>query len=190
MAIIWFFMMILSVISLFFTNPSAILSNLLSSAENAVSLCINLLGIYSVWLGLINILDKSGLSDKLAKLLSPLINFLFKTKNKEAQKYIAINMSSNILGLGNASTPSGIKAMELLDDKSGKITFSGIMLLIINSCSIQLLPTTIISLRENAGSTSSSDIIFPIIISSFLTCIFAITLVFLFNKIFTRRKQK
>ena len=99
-------------------------------------------------------------------------------------------MSSNILGLGNASTPSGIKAMELLDDKSGKITFSGIMLLIINSCSIQLLPTTIISLRENAGSTTSADIIFPIIISSFLTCIFAITLVFLFNKIFTRRKQK
>ena len=80
MAIIWFFMIILSIILLIFTNPNAVLSNLLSSAESGVSLCINLLGIYSVWLGLINILDKSGLSDKLAKILSPLINFLFRTK--------------------------------------------------------------------------------------------------------------
>ena len=99
-------------------------------------------------------------------------------------------MSSNILGLGNASTPSGVKAMSLLDDKSGKITFSGIMLIVINSVSIQLLPTTIIGLRENAGSVSSTNIILPTIISSFLTCILAVLLVFLFSKIFARKTRQ
>lgn len=189
MSIIWFLMIFLSCFALIFINPESVVSGMLESSASAVELCVNLLGIYSVWLGLINILDKSGLSDKLANLLSPLIKFLFRTKNKVATKYIAINMSSNILGLGNASTPSGIKAMQELDDKSGKITFAGIMLLVINSCSIQLLPTTIIGLRENAGSVNSSDIILPTIISSFLTCTFAICLVFLLGKCKRRKMQ-
>lgn len=188
MSIIWFFMVFLSVILLIFTSPGTVISEMLSASASAVELCVNLLAIYTVWLGIINILDKSGLSEKLAKLLSPIINFLFKTKNDEAKKYIAINMSSNILGLGNASTPSGIKAMQLLDDGSGKITFSGIMLIVINSVSIQLLPTTVIGLRESAGSTASTDIILPTILSSICTCVFAVSLVFLINRIFTRRK--
>ena len=183
-------MMFLSIIVLLFTNPNLVVSEMLNASANSVDLIINLLGIYTVWLGIINILDKSGVSDKLANLLSPLIKFLFKTDNKTAQKYIAINMSSNILGLGNASTPSGIKAMQELDDKSGKITFSGIMLLVINSVSVQLLPTTVIGLRQSAGSTNPSDIILPTIISSILTCIFAISLVFTFNKLFKRKKTR
>ena len=116
MSIIWFLMFILSVACLIFTNPTIVTSSILDASANGVQLCINLCGIYAVWLGLINILDKSGLSDKLANLLKPIIYFLFKTKNPEAVKYIAINMSSNILGLGNAATPSGIKAMSILDN--------------------------------------------------------------------------
>lgn len=190
MATIWFFLMILSVFCLLFKNPAFVISGMLDASESAVELVINLCGIYCVWLGLINILDKSGLSDKLANLLSPLIKFLFKSDNKSANKYIAINMASNILGLGNAATPSGIKAMQELDNKTGKITFAGIMLLVINSVSIQLLPTTVIGLRESAGSTSSTDIILPTIISSIITSTFAIFLVFLFDKILSRRKAK
>lgn len=189
MAIIWFFMMFLSVLVLIFTNPSAVISELLLASGEGVKLIINLWGIYAVWLGIINILDKSGLSGKLAKLLSPIIRFLFKSKNPNANKYIAINMASNILGLGNAATPSGIKAMQELDDNSGKITFAGIMLLVINSVSLQLVPTTIIGLRESAGSTNSTGIILPIIISSILTVVFAVLLVFLFKKIFKRGKK-
>jgi len=93
------------------------------------------------------------------------------------------------LGLGNAATPSGIKAMQKLDDGSGKANFSAMMLLIINSLSIQLLPTTVIGLRESAGSANSSDIILPTILSSMLTCAFAITLVFLINKLKRKKKQ-
>lgn len=189
MAIIWFFMMVLSIILLIFNKPELIISELLGASSSAVQLCINLLGIYCVWLGLINILEKSGLSDKISKLLNPLIKFLFRSKNETANKYIAINLSSNLLGLGNAATPSGIRAMQELDDGSGKITFSGIMLLVINCVSIQLLPTTVIGLRENAGSLSSTDIILPTLISTILTCTFAVSLVFLFNKIFGRTKK-
>lgn len=182
-------MVFLSVLILIFTNPAIVVSEMLNASASAVELCINLLGIYAVWLGIINILNKSGLSDKLATILSPIINFLFKTKNQEAKKYIAINLSSNILGLGNASTPSGIKAMKCLDDQSGKITFAGIMLIVINSVSVQLLPTTVIGLRESAGSINSSSIILPTIFSSYLTVIFAVTLTLLIKKILARRRK-
>lgn len=189
MAIIWFFMMTISIFLLIFKNPLIIISQILNASANGVSLCINLCGIYCVWLGLINILDKSGLSEKIANLLKPIIKFLFRTKNKQSTKYIAINLSSNLLGLGNAATPSGIKAMQELDDNSGKITFSGIMLLVINCLSIQLIPTTVIGLRESAGSTSSTDILLPTILSSFVTLLFGICLVFACNKVFGRRKK-
>jgi len=182
MSIIWLIMIMSSCILLLFKNPNAVISTMLTASADCVNLCINLLGIYAVWLGIINVLDKSGLSDKLAKAISPIIKKLFKSKNNEANKYIAINLSSNILGLGNASTPSGIKAMQALDDKSGKITFSGLMLLIINSVSLQLLPTTVIGLRENAGSINASDIILPTILTSVLTCLFTMLLVVIFEK--------
>ena len=190
MSIIWFLMFILSVACLIFTNPTIVTSSILDASANGVQLCINLCGIYAVWLGLINILDKSGLSDKLANLLKPIIYFLFKTKNPEAVKYIAINMSSNILGLGNAATPSGIKAMSILDNKSGKITFAGIMLIVVNSCSLQLLPTTVIGLRESAGSTAAGDIILPSIISCIATFLFATSLTLVIRKLTSKGSAK
>lgn len=190
MSKIWFFLICASVTTLIFVNPQEVISQMLSSSASAVDLCINLLGIYAVWLGLLEILDKSGLSAKLANLLAPIIKFLFKSSNPEANKHIAINMASNILGLGNAATPSGIKAMQCLDDNSGKATFSATMLLVVNSVSIQLLPTTVIGLRESAGSTNSSNIILPTILSSLLTCAFAVILVFLFNKLKKKKENK
>lgn len=189
MSKIWFAMILASTIVLLFVSPQGVISEMLSASASAVELCVNLWGIYAVWLGLIEILDKCGLSDKLAKMLSPIIKFLFKSNDSEANKYIAINMASNILGLGNASTPSGIKAMQRLDNGSGKANFSVIMLLVINSVSIQLLPTTVIGLRESAGSINSSDIILPTILSSLITCVFAVSLVFLCNRIFKRSKK-
>ena len=190
MNIIWLIMIILATFVLIFTNPSGVLNAMLNASKSAVSLCINLLGIYAVWLGIINILDRCGLSDKLAKIMSPLIKKLFKSDNETANKYIAINISSNILGLGNAATPSGIKAMSLLDDKSGKINFSGIMLLVINSVSLQLIPITVIGLRESAGSQNAASILIPTIFTSIITCIFAISITFLFKKIFGNKRCK
>ena len=190
MSIIWLTIMVVSCTLLLINNPNLVINCMLSASADAVSFCINMLGIYAVWLGIINVLDKSGLSDKLANLLSPIIKRLFKSKDEKANRYIAINLSSNILGLGNAATPSGIKAMQQLDDKSGKITYGGLMLLIINSVSIQIIPTTVIGLRENAGSMWASDIIIPTIISSALTCTFAILLVWIINAINSKNNKK
>lgn len=187
MSKVWFFMVLPAIVLLLFANPEAVVNQMLSSGEQAVKLCVNLLGIYAVWLGVLEIVDKSGLGQKLEKLLSPVIKFLFKSDNVEANKFIAINLASNILGLGNAATPSGISAMQKLDDGSQKASFSAIMLLVVNSVSIQLLPTTVIGLRQNAGSISATDIILPTIVSSLLTCMFAISLVFLFGKL--KRKK-
>ena len=100
---------------------------------------------------------------------------------------IALNMSANMLGLGNAATPMGIKAMQALDDGSGIATDAMIMLIVINATSIQLLPSTVIGLRASAGSLSPADIILPTLLSTICTVTLGITLVKLFQK-FRRRK--
>lgn len=182
-------MMIISIIALIFTNPAIAVTEMTGASWGVLQLCAELLAIYTVWMGLLEIVDKSGLGEKLSKLLSPLIKWLFKVKDPETTKYIALNLSSNMLGLGNASTPMGIKAMQKLDDHSGNINPSMIMLLIVNASIIQLLPTTTIGLRASSGSQSPSDIIIPTIIATTITCIFSIILARLCEKLFFHNKK-
>ncbi|MBR4124294.1 MAG: nucleoside recognition protein, partial [Clostridia bacterium] len=100
---------------------------------------------------------------------------------------IAINLSSNILGLGNAATPSAINAMKGLDDGSGKINKPMTMLMIVNCLSFQLVPTTIMGLRASTGSTNVSSIILPTILTSFLT---GIVIIAILKLIFATKKKK
>lgn len=186
---IWLYMVLLSTLALIFTRPELMLSSMTEASISCVELCLELFAVYAIWLGLLEILDKSGLSDKLAKLLAPIVKRLFKTDDGEAIKLISISLSANFLGLGNAATPSGIKAMEKLDDKTGKINFPMIMLMIVSSCSIQFLPTTIMGLRTTAGSNSAGDIIIPILISSILATGSGIFLGWLYGKIKYRNKK-
>ena len=139
---------------------------------------------------MLELVEASGLSEKLAKLLHPLIKKLFKIDDKETEKMIALNMSANILGLGNAATPMGINAIKRLDDGSGVATNAMIMLIVLNATSLQLLPSTVIGLRSSAGSTSPSDIILPTIIATFCTCLLGICLVKLCNHIRDKLKRK
>lgn len=185
---IWFYMMIASLCVLLITNPSAVVGEMISASSKSLTLCIELCGIYAIWMGLLELIDKSGLGDKLAKLLRPIIRKLFKTKDPEVEKLITLNISSNMLGLGNAATPSAIKAIQKMDDGTGYATPGIIMLLVINATSLQLLPSTIISLRSSAGSSNASDIILPTLIATVVTTILAIGLVLLCNKIRERRK--
>lgn len=187
---LWLFMMLLGSIILLITNPSVTITTMMDAGATSLQLCIELCAIYAIWLGLFEILEQTGLSEKLAKLLNPLIKKLFPSSNPEVRKYIALNMSANLLGLGNAATPSGIKAMKGLEDGSAIANFSMIMLMVINATSIQLFPTTTISLRANAGSTSPADIILPTIIVSLISFASGIALVFLFSKIFKRIQKK
>ena len=106
---------------------------------------------------------------------------------------IALNMSANILGLGNAATPMGLAAMKKLDQGKEKASHAIIMLIVVNATSIQLLPTTIIGLRTAAGSASAGDIILPTILCTIFTFVLGISLVLLCSKIrvkFAKRRKK
>ncbi len=186
----WLFMMLCSTLVLLVINPSQVLSEMIGASASALELCIQLCGVYAVWLGIIELVDASGLGEKLAKLLRPLIKKIFKVKDENTQKLIAMNLSANMLGLGNASTPMGIKAMQALDDKSGQANFAMIMLIVINATSIQLLPTTIIGLRTSAGSTAASDIIIPTLIVTFCTTILGIFMVNLIHNLLEKRRKR
>lgn len=190
MSVFWFIMMFASILVLLITNPSAVLSEMIGASASALSLCIELCAVYVVWLGILELVDASGLGEKLAKLLRPLIKKIFKIDNTETEKIIALNISANMLGLGNAATPMGIKAMQSLDDKSGKANFAIIMLIVLNATSIQLLPTTVIGLRTSAGSINPSDIILPTLIVTFCTTLLGIILVHTIDKLSKRFRRR
>lgn len=183
---IWLFIMIMSLVFLLFTNPNQALTSMISASGTAVNLSVKLLAVYAVWMGLIEIVKQTNLSMKLSNLLSPLIDLLFGKVDNKAKDYIAMNMSFNMLGVGNAATPTGIKAFNALEDGSDKITATMVMLLVINCTSIQLLPTTIIGMRVTAGSASASDIIFPSLIATIVSTIVGVLLV----KLYYRKKSK
>ena len=190
MNIFWLVMMLSSIMVLLVTNPSAVLNEMIGASASALELCIELVAIYAVWLGIIELVEASGLGEKLARLLRPLIKKIFKVDDSDTQKIIAMNLSANMLGIGNASTPLGIKAMQKLDDGSGKANFAMIMLVVVNATSIQLLPTTIIGLRASSGSQTPADIILPTLIATICTTLCGIVFVHAIDKICRKLRKK
>ena len=187
---IWFIMVVAALCALVWIDPENVLSTMIDAGTSAFELALELCAVYAVWLGILELVDASGLSQKIARFLHPLIKKLFKIDDIETEKMIALNMSANMLGLGNASTPMGINAMKRLDDGSGIATHACIMLIVINSTSIQLLPSTVIGLRAAAGSASPADIILPTLLSTICTFSLGICLVLLFGKIHNKLKQR
>ena len=180
---IWTLVMLSSMLVLLFACPELVIKTMIDESKDVILMCINLIAIYAVWLGILEILDKSGLGEKLAKLLSPIIKKLFKVQNTEQIKYISYNISANILGLGNASTPSGINAIKSMEKDLPKTKFAMLMLVVVNSTSIQLLPTTVIGIRASAGSVSPSDIILPSLFGSIISTLVGVLLLFVYKKI-------
>ncbi|MCI5937374.1 MAG: nucleoside recognition protein [Eubacterium sp.] len=136
----------------------------LDSSKEAVTLCITMLGVMSLWTGLMNIAKKAGIIDSLTKGLSPVLAFLFPgvPRDHKANEYMAANMISNVLGLGWAATPVGLKAMEELKqlNHSGHCASADMCtFLIINISSLQLIPVNIIAYRSQYGSVSPTSII-------------------------------
>lgn len=148
-------------------------------AMEGAELCLSLMGIYCLWLGILNIADKAGLVNKMAKVVGRCIGFLFRglKRDSDAMGYITLNMVANMLGMGNAATPFGLKAMEALNrENGGKKTPSAAMcmFIIINTASVQLLPLTIIGLRAAAGSQAPGEIIVTAFLATLATAIFGI----------------
>ena len=177
MSKIWLFMIVSSLFVLVATAPEQALTVMMGASANGVQMCIEFLGIYAIWLGILQVLDDTRLSHKLSQVLRRPIRFIFGQTDPETEKNICLNVSSNILGLGSAATPFGIKAMQGMDKGSELATKGMIMLVLINSTGIQVLPTTVIGLRALAGSTAPSAIIWPTIVATFVPTIIGIILV-------------
>lgn len=175
--IVWPFFIIISFsFAILSGNFENLNSSIFEGANDAVTLSINLLGSLCLWSGIMQIASDSSLVKKLSKLLSPILNFLFPSliTNNKIKKEISMNIIANILGLGNASTPLGLKAMESMQKKNPKkdtLSNPMMMFIVINTASIQLIPTTVIAIRNSLNSQNPTSIIFPTWIATILAAI-------------------
>lgn len=182
---IWVFIIISSIVSLFFLSPDALLSGMILGANKSISLSFELLAIYSVWLGILGIVENTNISKMLSKILSPFIDWLWgKNKlSKEAKNYLSLALSTQLLGIGGASIPLGIKAIEHMDDKSGRVTKPIIMTIVFACSGVQILPTTVMGMMTTAGSTNPAYIILPTIIAGIATTVVGVSLAIICGKI-------
>ena len=179
--IIWPIFIIISVVYAFLSGNIENVSNgIFESAEEAVKLTLTFFGTLCLWNGIIEIAKQTTLMQKLAKFLRPFINFLFPEmkKNEEAYEEISMNMVANLLGLGNAATPLGLKAMKTMQKENTKkdtLSNSMAMFIVINTASLQVIPTNIIAIRSSLNSTSPSGIILQVWIATIVAATVGIT---------------
>lgn len=142
----------------------------LTGGQEAVSLALRLTAALCLWSGVLKVAEAAGLTDRIAGLLSPVLGRIFPRleKGDPARRYIAMNMTANLLGLGNAATPFGLKAAEALAARGepGRASNELIYLVVLNTASLQLLPTTVASLRAVHGAAAPLDILPAVWLSS------------------------
>lgn len=179
---IWIFLMTFSFLCAAFTgNMEAFGTSLIESGEQAVTFLISIGGMMAMWSGFMSVAEKSGITNIISKLISPLVKWLFDSAktDKKCKNAICMNMVANFLGLSNAATPFGLKAMKLLNEKNHNKNLPSrdmCMLAVINSASIQLIPSTLIAVRTTSGCNNPGAIILPIWIVSFVTALTGILL--------------
>ena len=188
---LWAGMILIGVIYAAFTgNMSAVTNAALDSAGEAISLCITMAGVMALWMGLMEIGQQSGLVERLTKGIGPFLNFMFPRipKGHPARGYIATNIIANVLGLGWACTPAGLKAMEALADLEkergnpqdldpGKVRSASnemCTFLIMNISSLQLIPVNMIAYRSQYGSVNPAIIVGPAIVATAVSTVAAV----------------
>jgi spore maturation protein A len=174
---VWFIMIFLGILVGLITGNGEIISNsIIKTADSTVSLIIGLVGIMCFWCGVMKVAEKSGFTQKLAKVLKPILKLIFKeaAKDEKALGAIVMNITANMMGLGNAATPFGIKAMEemnRLNKEKGRASNDMALFLVLNAACIQLIPSTVISIRTATGSSNPGAIIIPAVIASTIAAI-------------------
>jgi spore maturation protein A len=165
---LWGIMLLIGVVYAALTgNLAEVTDQALLSAKEAVTLCITMAGVMAFWVGIMEIAEKAGFMDAAARLLSPVLSFLFPRipKDHPARKQIAANMVANILGLGWAATPAGLNAMkelqQLEEERRDSASNEMCVFLIINISSLQLIPVNIIAYRSQYGSVNPDYIVGP-----------------------------
>ena len=167
---------------------TAVTDGAIQASKEAVTLCITMLGVMTLWTGVLEIGHRSGLVDQLARRMGPVLTFLFPRLDPdgEARKQISVNMSANILGLGWAATPAGLKAMEELKKVEEERRMGGAArqegtacnemctFLIINISSLQLIPMNMIAYRSQYGSVNPTAIVGPALAATFISTVVAV----------------
>ena len=186
--IIWLGLIVVGVVVGFFNgNIQAVTDASIEFSNTAVEISLGLIGIMTLWLGIMAIAEKAGLVKSLGRGLSPVMKKIFPDIPPEhpAMGAMIMNIAANILGLGNAATPFGLKAMKDLDtlnkDK-GVATDSMVMFLAINTSSVTLIPASIIGMRVASGSSNPTEVVGAIILTTTISTVSAIILAKLFSK--------
>ena len=185
---IWLFLIVVSIIvSIFTGNISKVTNAMLDNASFAVKLSISLIGVMAFWLGLVKIAEKSGLVSLISKIFLPVSRWLFPEipKDNPAIGHIAMNFSANALGVTNADTPIGIKAMQELqkiNDKKDTASNPMCMFLGMNTSGFQLIPASAIAVLVAAGNTNPTEIIFPTLVATCISFGSAIVVTKIFEK--------
>ncbi len=162
MSVIWTGMVVLAVgYGLLAGNGAAVAAAAVEGAAAAVELCLTMAGIMCLWMGVMEVMKRSGLAEKLSRLLRPLLGRLYPDfkHDRETMDAISANVSANLLGLGNAATPLGIQAARRMAIKTPGLASDSLCMLVCNTASIQLIPTTVAALRQAAGCATPFDIL-------------------------------
>ncbi len=186
---IFVFLILISIITAIYTGKIEEVTNeLLNATQRAVQVSIGLIGIMAFWLGIAKIAQKSGLINLISKLISPILKLIFNElpKNSPAFSNIALNITANALGLSNAATPFGIKAMKDIkkeENKNDIATNSMCIFLAMNTAGFQIVPATVLAILIAAGAKNPTEIILPTFIVTLSSFIFAIIVAKILAKI-------
>ena len=178
--ILWPIFMIISIFYAIFSGNLQNLNNsIFKSTDDAVSLTLTLIGTTCLWSGIMEVASSTNIIKYLSKILEPIVKVLFRDINIKGKAYnnIIMNIIANILGLGNAATPLGLKAMEELQKENynkNRLSDNMMMLIVLNTASLQIIPTTVIAIRNSFGSENPSKIIFPVWVSTICAAIVAV----------------
>lgn len=175
--ILWPIFIIISIIyAIFSENLENLNKSIFESTESAVNLTLTLLGMTCLWSGIMEVASKTDIIKYLSKVLQTIVKKIFYNIKIQSKSYdnVIMNIVANILGLGNAATPLGLKAMNELqkeNDNKEKLSDNMMMLIVLNTASLQIIPTTVIAIRSSLGSENPTKIIFPVWISTFCAVI-------------------
>lgn len=188
---IWLFLIIVSFIFAAINSKiEDVVDAMLKSSQNAVTIAFSLIGIMAFWLGMVKIAKNSGLINIFSRLISPIMKLIFKDVKKDSDAFsnIALNFSANALGLTNAATPFGIKAMEDLqkENKGDKkvATNSMCTLLAMNTAGFQLVPASVLAILVASGAKNPTEIILPVLIVTSISFISAIIISKILERVF------
>ena len=185
---IWFFLIAIGIIYSFLKgNISIINESILTNADEALQLMLSIFPIIVLWSGIMKIAEEAGMLKKFAHFLEPILSKLFPTvpKDNPSLGFITSNIAANMMGLGSAATPFGLKAMtelQKINNKKDTASVPMITFLVLNTAGVTIVPTTVLALRIAHGSINPSEIILPGAIATFCSCIGAVTIDYFIRK--------